>query len=482
MTRPNIVMFVPDQLRADALGCFANAAASTPNIDALASRGTRFVQAFGQHPMCSPSRTSFLTGWYPHVHGNRTLTQLLPDGTPNALGRLKASGYHVAHVGIRGDTFAPGVTRKNTSRFGFTVVPETGPSESPFGPEHPLGRAFYVGRRDDRVDMDEACIRTAEDWLAEGLPEPWLLYIPLLSPHPPFEVCDPWFSQHDRADMPLPIPAGSGGPMFREILRERSGLDRLEESDWREIVATYYGMVSRTDHHLGRVLEAVDRAGAESSTAVLFFPDHGEYLGDFGLVEKWVSGVEPCLVRNPLVVATPDNSPRSEGALVELVDIAPTLYELAEIEAGYEHQGRSLVPLLRGSGDSRRDAVFTEGGLSAWDAARSGGEPYPYDIKHDTERDVPAAAGKVIAIRTHDWTYVHRVAEGPELYARTEDPAETRNLAQDDGEDDGVDDGAKAVMTELRGRMLDWLAETSDISGPSFPRFDVEGALFGPDS
>ncbi|MCB1260413.1 MAG: sulfatase-like hydrolase/transferase [Acidimicrobiales bacterium] len=82
-------------------------------------------------------------------------------------------------------------------------------------------------------------------------------------------------------------------------------LDRLAPEDWAELRATYAGMVSRVDHHLGRILEAVDRAGAEDRTAVLFFPDHGEYLGDHGLVEKWIAGLEPALVHNPLIVRAP---------------------------------------------------------------------------------------------------------------------------------------------------------------------------------
>src|SRR3954447_7328851 len=108
MPRPNIVVFVPDQLRADALGCFGNPVARTPAIDALAARGMRFADAWGQHPFCSQSRTSFLTGWYPHGAGHRTLTSLLTPWQPNVLRLLKDSGYFVALAGARGDTFAEG--------------------------------------------------------------------------------------------------------------------------------------------------------------------------------------------------------------------------------------------------------------------------------------------------------------------------------------------------------------------------------------
>jgi len=120
---PNFLILVPDQLRADALGAFGNAHAATPHIDALAARGTRFTNAFVQHPVCSPSRASILTGWYPHTAGHRTLTHLLREHEPNLLRILKDSGYHVTWAGMRGDTFAEGVTELSVDEYGFSTWP-----------------------------------------------------------------------------------------------------------------------------------------------------------------------------------------------------------------------------------------------------------------------------------------------------------------------------------------------------------------------
>src|SRR5215470_18318278 len=104
--RPNLVLFMPDQLRADALGCFGNPTASTPNYDALAARGTTFTNAFAQHSVCSPSRVSMSTGWYPHVAGHRTLTNLIKPWEPDVLQLLHDAGYLVAWAGARGDSYA----------------------------------------------------------------------------------------------------------------------------------------------------------------------------------------------------------------------------------------------------------------------------------------------------------------------------------------------------------------------------------------
>lgn len=472
MTRPNIVVFIPDQLRADALGCFGNPVASTPNVDALAARGTRFAQAFGQHPFCSQSRVSFLTGWYPHVHGHRSLYQLIKPWHPDALRLAKQAGYHVAHAGLRGDTYAPGLTKEATSRFGFTVLPEHLHGRSPYGPDHRLGRAFFHGRRDpDFVDIDEAVVRTAEDWLVEGLPEPWLLYVPLTWPHPPFEAPEPWYSLHDRADVPLPLPPTGNEPLHRRLIRERYGLDRLDEAEWRDLVGTYYGMVSRSDDDLGRVLRAVDRAGATDRTAVFFFPDHGEYLGDHLTVEKWVAGQEASLLHNPLIVHVP-GAPEGQVAdgLVELLDVAATLHDLTEVEAPHQHFGRSLLPVVHDASAPHRDAAFSEGGLARADALATPPQEFPYDLKHGLEAEVPESAGKVATIRTPEWTYVHR-AHGPaELYDRVADPQETVDRA--------TDPAHAATVSALRDRLLTWLVDTADVIGPVDPRTDFDGASF----
>ncbi len=102
---------MPDQLRADCIGAFDNPVAKTPNVDALAARGTRFPNAYAQHSVCSQSRISMFTGWYPHVNGHRTLSHLLQPHEPNVFKLLREGGYHVALAGVRGDMLGVGVHR-----------------------------------------------------------------------------------------------------------------------------------------------------------------------------------------------------------------------------------------------------------------------------------------------------------------------------------------------------------------------------------
>ena len=475
MTRPNFVLFIPDQLRFDSVGCFGNEIASTPNLDALAARGTRFTRAYGQHSVCSPSRVSFLTGWYPHVRGHRTLGHLLQPDEPNLLRILKHAGYHVAHAGLRGDTFAKGMTKASTSRFGFAVQPEMHYVPSPYDQEHPMSRAFYHGRRERpgvSLDFDEAVIQTAEQWLTEGLPEPFVLYLPLMFPHPPFEVEEPWFSMHPRAAMPVPLTADlSDKPSYMQAIVDRYGTNRLEPEDWAEIRATYAGMVSRVDDQLGRITRAVDSAGVAESTTTIFFTDHGEYLGDFGLIEKWPSGQHESLLHNPLVIASPEGA---EGGVAdsfaELVDLVPTLLEMADVEAGYSHFGKSLMPLLKDASLAHRNAAFSEGGFRMDETHLFERPSFPYDLKGAVQNEQPITNSRVMTVRTDHFTYCHRPYESDELYDRAADPGECINLV--------AEPEHAATVMQLRAKLLDWMCTTADvIPWKEDRRFDTVGKI-----
>jgi arylsulfatase A-like enzyme len=471
--RPNLLLFMTDQQRADSIGAAGNGAAKTPNIDALAARGVRFTNAFSQHSACSQSRISMLTGWYPHVAGHRTLDHLLQPWEPNLLATLRSVGYFVAWAGVRGDTFAPGVTAATTDFFGYTVSPSlevlAAGHHSPYEEGHRLRNSFLVGRLEGRslLTPDEAAVRTAIELLEGSLPEPFVLILTLMAPHPPFAVEEPWASLHDPRDMPRPVPPRPGKPAFMEGLRTRAGLDRLEPEDWAQIAATYYGMVSRLDDQLGRVQQALDRAGVQDRTVTIFHTDHGEYLGDFGLVEKWPSGLDECLVRNPLVVAGPGVA---EGGvadgLVEMLDLPATLAELAEVELGHRQFGRSLTGVLADPSGPHRDRAFSEGGFRI-DEAPQNEMPtdFPYLLKGSLQQERPELVGRAIAMRTPEWTYVYRLYEGDELYDRSADPRETTNLAGDAAHE--------ATCTRLRGEVLEWLVATSDVIPPERdPRFD----------
>ena len=463
---------MPDQLRADAVGCFGSAAARTPNIDALAARGVRFENAYVNHPVCSPSRVNLMTGWYPHTRGHRSLTHLVQPHEPNLLRYLKDGGYHVAWAGARGDVFAPGVTERSTHFCGWTTKPER--KQMGMGPQFEDGsalyNAFYHGKRPGNgtwLDFDEAATRTALDWIDSNPAGPFCLWVPLIFPHLPFEVEDPWYSDFDPGAVPARIEGeGHGKPAFHQAIREKLGTDRLTEAEWREISRVYYAMTARVDDQLGRIVSRLESTGQLDNTIILFLTDHGEYLGDFGLVEKWPSGLDRSLLQNPLIIAGPGiREGQTASTFTEMVDVLPTLLELAEIEPQHTHFGRSLVPVLRDAGEIVRDAAYSEGGFALNEVdllERAGGE---YKRKADLQHEQPAVVGKAIARRDADYTYVYRLYESDELYDRHSDPMETTNLA------DRPEHATRAAA--LKQQTLDWLFETADTlpwdADPRFP-------------
>jgi arylsulfatase A-like enzyme len=223
-------------------------------------------------------------------------------------------------------------------------------------------------------------------------------------------------------------------------------------------------MCARADHQFGLLIDALRRAGIYRETAVFFFADHGDFTGDYGLVEKTQNTFEDCLTRVPFIVKPPASLPVQPGvsdALVELIDFPATVGALTSIEPQHTHFGRSLLPLLAGDADEHRDAVFCEGGrlagetqcmeLESTSSQRPEGLYWP---RVDLQRSMPEHT-KAAMCRTREYKYVRRLYEQDELYDLRADPRELVNRIDDPG--------LAPVATELRERMLTWYMETCDV-------------------
>lgn len=482
--RPNYLMFMPDQLRYDSLGCTVGTGPRTPNIDAFRERGTLFTNCFTQASVCSQSRCSMFTGTYPHVSGHRSLDNLIKPWEPNVFRSLKENGYHVACLAPRGDTFAPTVTELSLDEYGFLETPEFVPKfnggERPEKGETVWDRLFYKGLRDasEALDYDEAVVRSAIKWL-ECPPDdkPWVLFMPLIFPHCPFQVEEPYFSMYARNEpcvtRPFPQAEDKTGyePRYMKAIREQYGTGRATEKMWQEIKATYYGMISRLDDQFGRVLKRVEELGIWKDTITMFFTDHGEYLGDYGLIEKWPSGLSDSLTHEPLIIGgagLPEG--KTIDAMTEMVDLVPTMLECSGIGEHFPHNGKSWVPLLCGKVKTHKSLAFTEGGFLKDEEPLLEQAPYPYDIKAGLQHEDTTLVGKAISCRDEEWTYIYRLYEPAELYNRKRDPHEMHNLA--------ADPGHKGVADRFESATLRWLWAGSDFlpwqKDPRFPTVDLK--------
>lgn len=475
--RPNYIIFMPDQLRYDSLGCTSwlaghgtgsSFAVETPHLDAFAASGSLFANCFAQASVCSQSRCSMFTGTYAHVSGHRSLENLIKPWEPNIFRSLKESGYHVACLAPRGDTFAPDVTELSVTEYGFLETPEFMPA---FGKgnagkekdESIWGRLFYRGLRDadKAVDYDEALVRSALKWLeCPPRDKPWVLFMPLIFPHCPFQVEEPFFSMYDRAAVPdveaLPERRTGYEPRYMRRIREQYGTHRATPEIWREIKATYYGMITRLDVQFGRLMKRVDELDLWKDTVTMFFTDHGEYLGDHGLIEKWPSGLSDTLVHEPLIIG---GAGLPEGQVItsmaEMVDIVPTMLEMSGIGQKFAHNGLSWVPLLLdGDKSGHKEYAFSEGGFLEAEEPLLEQSPFPYDLKAALQHEDTRLVGKAVSLRDPTWTYIYRLYEPAELYHRQNGPHELHNLA--------ADPAHAKLVTKYEQVVLHWLLKSAD--------------------
>ena len=488
--RPHIVIFNPDQWRGDTLRHIGNPAAVTPNLDRVAATdGVSFSRAFCQATVCTPSRASFMSGWYPHVRGHRTMYHMLHQygnvtDEPILLQMLKDSGYYVWWGGK--NDLTPGQEPTSRCCHVRNRIPPRPPELGQRVNEHDHIQAerghpgsdtyysFYTGKielpeAERPYDHDWGHILTACEMIRSAdTDRPLCVYLPIGFPHPAYRVEEPFYSMIDRSAIPprIPTPPGpwEGKPSMLRGIWQRQNMQSWSEDRWTELRATYYGQCARVDYQFGLVVDALKQAGIYDDTAIFFFSDHGDFTGDYGLVEKNQNTFEDCLSRIPFVVKPPawvDVKPRVSDALVELIDMKATVEELCGIEPDHTHFGRSLIPVLTGETTEHRDAVFAEGGrregethcmeLESSSSQAPEGEYWP---RVNLQQQLPEHT-KAIMCRTHTHKYVRRLYEHDELYDLERDPAELHNV---------IEDPAYAnVLASLKERLLTHYLDTSDV-------------------
>ena len=478
--RPNIIIFNPDQMRADTLAHLGNPASLTPYLDSFAeTEAVSFRHAFCQNPVCVPSRCSFTTGLYPHVNGHRTMAHLLREHETSLFEELKNAGYYV-WMNARNDLVAgqvPGLLERHATEIYYGG----GDSAMAPGSEVPRGmpgsKNFYshfggrlgldsqgrnYGADDEDLDAAIACIgKKPKD-------QPLCLFLGLINPHPPYQVEEPYYSAVDRSKLPARVRPEDccRKPDIEAAIRVRQGMEQYSEADWDELRACYLGMCAKVDAMFRKLCQALREAGEYDNSAIFFLSDHGDYTGDFGLSEKAQNSFEDCLTNVPLLIKPPKGfavDPGISDSLVELVDFYATAMDFAGVEPTHSHYGRSLRPVLLDRSAAVRDYVTCEGGRNAeeihCDEFHAGGaqgtSPYsPYWPRHMAQTD-PDAHAKGFMLRTADWKIVSRVNGRDELYDLRADPKETRNIFGHPG--------TEAVTAELKAKQLMWLMQTADI-------------------
>ena len=416
MQAANLLFFLSDNHARSALCCYGNPVVKSPVLDSLATRGTRFANAYSASPLCCPARAAIATGRFPFETGYWDNAIVYDGRVKSWMHRLRDAGSEVVSVGklhFRSTEDDNGFSEERApmhilnGKGGVSMLLR-------WSDEEPVNHGQWelyleqsgVGTTHYQ-EYDLEISRLAIDWLrgyAKKRDRPWALFVSYVSPHPPFTVPQELLDLYPLADMPLP-------PLFRPHerpqhpslahLRRIMGFKAMgDEAALRRIAAAYYAVVTHNDRQIGTVLGAAEELGLLDNTRIIYTSDHGEALGAHGLFGK-ANLLEPG-AGIPLIVCGPEvPAGKVDHTPVSQVDLYPTILEnagLAPLASEADMLGRSLFHTA-----SRTEPVFAE-----YHAAGS--------------------RRGVSMLRSGAWKLIAHVDAPPQLFDLEADPNESRDL------------------------------------------------------
>ncbi len=416
MKPANLLFILSDQHNVNIMGCSGNEAVHTPHLDALAARGTRFANAYTNCPICVPARASLATGQYVHQIGN--WDNAFPwDGQPRGWGhQLKEQGFHVTSIGKLHFRSAEDDNGFSEEIDPLHVVEGQGDLLSCIRDDPPTRNNRHsidsAGPGDSTyLRYDASNTALALDWLNRHAQDerPWVLFLSLVCPHPPFIAPPDFFMRQDAAALPLPPLWQEADwpqhPVLKGMRRFFHYEKPFDETALRQLLATYYAVCEYVDDNIGQVVSALGELGLDDRTRVIYSSDHGESLGARGLYGKFTMYEESAAV--PLILAGPEvPAGRVVQTPVSLLDLAPTLLEgvgAAPDSWSAQLPGDSLWTLMQQEDQDR--SVFSE--------YHAVGTPHGYYM-----------------LRNLRFKYVHYVNAPPQLFDMQNDPWELQDLAQ----------------------------------------------------
>lgn len=462
---PNIVLIITDQQRADTIQALGATWMQTPNIDRLVNEGTAFTNCFVTSPVCVSSRASVFTGMYPHT--TNVYTNFEP-WQPTWVQWLADQGYHCVNIGkmhinpydAKGG-FHQRFVVENKDRPLFLeeheraiydewdkalkarglVKPSRYTRVAADAETFKQALGCFIWETDDDMHPDNFVGNTAIWWLDERKSEaPFFLQIGFPGPHPPYDPTAEALAAYDGVDIPVAMPSAeelAGQPHMHGRLRQSMIDFNVDSVAWRENLSheemlrlrRYYAAnVTMIDAQVGKIMKVLEQRGYLDDTIVIFCSDHADALGEHGHIQKWT--MYDCVTRVPLVFWARDGIGKAAVCpdLVQLMDIAPTILDVAGIGVPRNWEARPLTPMLRNG--AWPDGIFRK------------------HVYAELGRDhIQSASELVIMRRGREWKIVVYLGEDEgELYDLRADSGETRNLWNDPRHAVMRDDAVRDVL------------------------------------
>ncbi|OEJ99423.1 iduronate-2-sulfatase [Flavivirga aquatica] len=502
--KPNILFLAIDDLRPE-IGAYGSDLAITPNLDKLASSGLLFNRAYCQEPICSPSRASLMTGARPETINVIENFTYFRDANPDIITlpqHFKNNGYETTHTGkiyhkpgfadlniswsrkpaydkmtIEKSNTPGGYALPENQAFSKKATQEVIAKYGKNAPRNGLGKGPAYEKADvpDHFYEDgynaELAIATLKDMLEKNPDKPFFLGMGMKKPHLNWLAPKKYWDMYDPSKIKLasqtegPENGAAMGlhPSFE--LRARYGIPKkgaIDDEMARTLKHAYLACVSYIDAQVGKMIQAIDDAGVRDNTIIIVWSDHGWHLGDMGIWGKATN--YEIGTRVPLMIWTPDMAKETRGkksnALVELVDMYPTLCELADIELPSHLEGQSFVPLLDNPNKAWKSAVFSQfptPALREWAAnplstgmretyfgplieeveekiIKQQGDKWDRDLFENKLMGYGMRTDKYRVIIWKDYTNPEAEPLFVELYDHVNDPTETKNVADENPE------------------------------------------------
>lgn len=445
-SKPNIVLIIADQLRADACKREGFTLDTTPFLDSLASRSTWFNKSYCAAPACVPSRTSMMTGRFPSATRVRSNWNI-QDATFKAdlVDVVKANGYTTAHIGknhtyLNKSHFDHWVEYNHLAQVG-QVSDEVKNVNKYLESTH-----FYFDPNPAPIPASmQQPARIVDDsvkWINEVSAKPFFLYMSIPEPHNPYQVSEPYYSLFPVNKLP-PLKTGADALKSKDkkwqVQKQMMdiGYPGFEKHIPR-IRSNYYGMLRLIDDQVKRFVQFLEEKKLADNTIIIFVADHGDFAGEYGLIKKGIE-VPDCLTRIPMIWHGPHivASTQAHQAHVSNVDIMPTLCDMLGVPIPDGVQGRSLWPLLCGKSypEKEFESIIAQQGFGGLHfTSLNEYDPYKQDgtlVNGSTEFDelnTWSQSGTMRMLRKGNWKLIMDMQGAGQLYHLKNDPSEVENL------------------------------------------------------